>query len=128
MGEVAQNDRVLQLVIPRVTPSLNKLLRLHWTTRRALQRDWGWEVAFAKRKAGVFGWPRYERCTVEIERRAPRLLDHDNAVGGLKVLLDALVANGLIEDDRPEVIGAPLVTQATGSAQTTVRLIVPVGR
>ena len=89
----------LHLIMPRLTPSLNKLIRMHWRERQALNRTWDWEVKAAMRET-------YQEITFEHPKRMVRIIsyrkkisDDDNFVGGLKPLIDALVHNHLLVDD-----------------------------
>lgn len=109
------------LILPMAPASLNLLLRMHWAQRRKVNALWtraiwaelcqfklGRRIAFAQAK-------------VEIERRSPKLLDADNLHGACKPVLDALVVNGVVEDDSPDHI--TLVTkQCRGAPQTTIRV------
>lgn len=45
-----------------------------------------------------------QRFKVRITRRGTKLLDVDNGAGGCKALLDAIRYEGLVSDDRPEII------------------------
>lgn len=72
-------------------------------------------------------WPRPPdgRVRVVVQRSAPspRWLDHDNYLGGLKPLLDALTALELIRDDNPRAIELVATQEvATDGARTCVRL------
>lgn len=85
--------------MPRLTPSLNKLIRLHWRERQKLQQAWDWEVKVAMRET-------YQEITFDHPKRNVRIIsyrkrisDEDNFVGGLKPLIDALVHNHLLVDD-----------------------------
>jgi len=89
----------LHLVIPRLTPSLNKLIRMHWRERQKLQQVWDWEVKAAMRET-------YQEITFEYPKRNVRIIsyrkkisDPDNFIGGLKPLIDSLVSNHLLVDD-----------------------------
>jgi len=89
----------VHLVMPRLTPSLNKLLAMHWRERQALNRTWDWEVKVAMRET-------YEEITFDHPKRKvriisyrKRIMDSDNFVGGLKPMIDALVLNHLLVDD-----------------------------
>lgn len=86
------------IVIDRLTPSNNKILRLHWTKRRKLNDYWIWELIVAT------DWrvPRAkekEKRKVKIVSYRKRRMDPDNFTGGLKPLIDALVKRQLIWDD-----------------------------
>ena len=85
--------------MPRLTPSLNKLIRMHWRERQALIVTWNWEVKAAMRET-------YQEITFDHPKRKVRIIsyrkkisDEDNFIGGLKPLIDALVSNHLLVDD-----------------------------
>ena len=89
----------LHLVIPRLTPSLNKLIRMHWRERQKLMKTWDWEVKAAMSE--TYREIRFEhpKRNLRIISYRKRISDEDNFVGGLKPLIDALVLNHLLVDD-----------------------------
>lgn len=92
----------LSLTLPFATPTLNRLLRMHWAERRRLGKQCELWVSVAARQAAT---PRAQgRRWVEITRHGPRLLDDDNLRGGCKPVLDALRYAGLIADDSPDLV------------------------
>lgn len=94
---------ILRLDIPDVPPSLNKVLNMHWRTKRKLQRDWAWLALAATNKQQRLELKydlRPKQATVTLHHS--RFYDRDNAFGACKVLFDALKRNGFIVDDAPE--------------------------
>lgn len=89
----------LHLVMPRLTPSLNKLIRLHWRERQQLQRTWDWEVKAAMRETYQEITFDYPKRMVRIISYRKRIMDADNYIGGLKPLCDSLILNHLLVDD-----------------------------
>lgn len=89
----------IKLVIPRLTPSLNKLLEMNWRERHQLLKTWNWEVKVAVRE--VYDEIRFDhpKRAVKIVSYRKRICDEDNFVGGLKPLIDALILNFLLIDD-----------------------------
>lgn len=89
-----------QFSIPWKAPSLNRLLRQHWSTRaRALETVALYIVA-------AIGKPREPiqqkmRVTIRVVCRIHRQ-DQDNSAGGVKIILDALKRLGWIRDDAPQ--------------------------
>jgi len=91
-----------------VSPSLNRLLRLHWAERRQIGRQWA-EALHVLVRATNQQLPAIvlERCRIGIERQASPALDLDNLVGGVKPLIDALLVAsarhpyglGILRDD-----------------------------
>lgn len=90
----------MKLEIPDVPPSLNKVLNMHWRTKRKLQSDWAWLVLAATNKQQRIEL-KYSlvKKRVRITLHHSRLYDTDNAYGACKVLFDALKNNGFLVDD-----------------------------
>lgn len=97
-----------QLRIPRETPSNNELRGMHFHAYKNLRRMWRLEVMVAL-KGNRPSHP-IQRAYLKITRScAGGGLDWDNVYGGLKPLLDCLVACtsknpdglGIIQDDGP---------------------------
>lgn len=110
----------IRLDIPAAVPSLNKLLTMHWSARYRLRQEWAWLLRAAILDAQA---PRhtFERARVTIERSGPRKLDHDNAVGAGKLLIDHLVKEGfLVDDDDAHVVMQ--YKQQIGEPHTTILL------
>ena len=109
----------MQIAIPMLTPSLNELKRKyrHPMAYKRLRTSWEWAV-----KAAIM--PVQEepfcRCVVTITRVGPRELDWDNLTAGFKPLLDALVNNRVIEDDRPAVVVELRSRQRKGEPGTII--------
>jgi hypothetical protein len=97
-------NRVIEITIPKASPSLNEINGHHWIRYRAHKRQWLDLIWIAKIDAGVYGMPMFERANVRIVRHGAKLLDTDNLVGGVKPIVDSLRALGIIADDTPEHI------------------------
>jgi hypothetical protein len=113
----------VRLSIPLRTPTANQLSGYHWRKRHRMKRDWQWLVVAAMGWAGV-GKQR-GRYDVTIERHAARALDPDNAVGGCKVVLDGMVAAGLLVDDSLAYVASLTVVQIASTKKeerTVIRL------
>lgn len=105
--------------ISEVVPSLNRLLRMHWTARRRLQDKWRWLVW-----TEIYARGGPERCgftdkvQIRILRRSRKILDDDNLHGSAKIVLDAIKNSKVISDDNPlhvslicqQELGKPLTT------------------
>lgn len=94
---------MLVIEIPEPTISLNELKREYRNPHKyARERDrWHWlvrEQVTAKPAEPI------DCCTVTVTRRSSAELDWDNMGGGLKLLMDALVSNKIIDDDKPKVV------------------------
>ncbi|KKN40934.1 hypothetical protein LCGC14_0728170 [marine sediment metagenome] len=77
----------LILEIDEIPAGLNKLTRMHWSARMKLLHRWDWLIIAAK---GRKRWAPSEKAKVTIERHSAGTLDHDNFIGGLKLVIDAL--------------------------------------
>lgn len=112
------------LLLPQATPSNNTLKELHFHAYKHLRRKWRSLVVESLGSAKA-PRPPIEKAFLVVERHcAGGGLDWDNAYGGLKPLLDCLVAPsaknpdglGLIRDDNPENMPVPpFVTQHKAS-------------
>lgn len=90
--------------VPDVPPSLNKVLRMHWATKRAMRE--GWSLHLLRfigngRKELQDATSRRQRVKMLITLHNARQYDRDNAFGACKVIVDAAKAHGLFFDDRP---------------------------
>lgn len=105
MAQVKGNSRedhtMKQVVftIPRITPSLNKLLRMHYRTRMVERESWEKEVLIGLFAVECPKAKHNEKRSVDITSYRISLLDHDNFIGGLKILIDALKNLKYIYDD-----------------------------
>ncbi len=86
----------MKITIPEIPPSWNEIMRMHYHQRNKEVQRWAGLV-------GMFNNSRkqhnYERAEVKLTYYFPdkRRRDPDNYSG--KVIMDALVSNGVIKDD-----------------------------
>jgi hypothetical protein len=114
------------LEIREATPSLNRIWCKHWTRAFELRRKWHTLVRVARIEAKIASAkPLSTRVLVNVTRYGPRMLDHDNFVGGCKFLIDGLVKERLVENDDPHHIEANY-TQHVGRPHRTLVSIKPV--
>lgn len=141
---------VYTLEMPEATPSNNALRGAHFHAYKSLRRRWRGMVCAAARASGTLPATEWAEASslagsasereplslahIEVERHCAGSLDWDNALGGLKPLLDCLVApsarnpdgQGLILDDSPRCLPrAPAMTQhlaKRGASRTVVRI------
>ncbi|MBP9786044.1 MAG: hypothetical protein KBC72_00430 [Acinetobacter sp.] len=79
------------ITIPLKIPSLNEILRTHWSASRKLKKQWRFFFPY---------WTHETFSHVTITCHRPRLLDYDNFVGGCKSLVvDNFKDAGYIKDD-----------------------------
>lgn len=92
--------------IPELTPSNNKLVkgRTHWTVYRKMKEDWFYLLKLATQDLEIPPAESMERRRISVESRRVSLLDEDNLAGGMKILLDAMVAAGYLFDDGPKFL------------------------
>lgn len=89
-----------KIVIPgKVTPSLNEFANKKngWKIERGMYGWWSRHLKLSKMISKIPDATKARRITVV--RYGKRYLDHDNFVGGLKPILDAMTTCGLIKDD-----------------------------
>jgi hypothetical protein len=125
-------ELIYELHLPAATPSNNAIKGMHFHAYKKLRN--GWRASVLAAIEGKVPAAPITRSALEIERYCAGSLDWDNAYGGLKPLLDCLVAPsvrnpdglGLIEDDSPKFMPeAPRMTQSVakrGRDCTIVRI------
>lgn len=111
----------LEIQVPEVAPSLNRLMRMHWAARRKLLKKWEVAVWAELYRIGAHRFHYSGRVTVHIMRRSHHMLDADNLHGAAKLILDSLKTARVIEDDSPEHIDL-VCEQESGKLQTTIRI------
>ena len=110
---------MIELLIDEATPSLNQMLRRHWSVDAKLKKRWRQLVMVAA--CGKMPKAAMTRARITITRLSPRMLDSDNATGGTKHLIDGLRWCGVIADDTPEHVEL-IVKQEKGKAATRVQI------
>lgn len=125
-------ELIYELHLPAATPSNNEIKSMHFHAYKKLRNSWRANVVTAL--GGKLPTAPIIRSALEIERYCAGSLDWDNAYGGLKPLLDCLVAPsarnpdglGLIQDDSPRCMPeAPRVFQLPakrGAGYAVVRI------
>ena len=86
-------------------PPMNTADGMHWRKRHKIKKSWEvlvWQEILNRRPILPLAFAR-----VSITRHSSVHPDFDNLVQGGKFLLDSLVQNGVIRDDKPGVIGHP---------------------
>lgn len=79
-------------------PSMNILLRMHWTKRAKMLEQIQWKI----RSQTVSRHPGKVR--IVFHRFAVKLMDWDNYAGAFKFIGDALHGNKIIVDDKPAIV------------------------
>lgn len=106
----------MQLTIPDyLPPTLNVLLRMHWSYRRFNQRVANDLVSAYAQLSGIPKARHRRRVSIHFESRRPPA-DPD---ARLKLLLDALVAAGLLVDDSPTWLELGAIVSIKGSVRRT---------
>lgn len=113
---------MIELEIPRATPSINALFGQHWAKRARQKDEWHWLVKQARLDAKVFVNETPARAKVTITRYGPRMLDDDNCWGGAKLLIDCLVRERLIENDTPNHIELIVKQHVSKPSRTIVQI------
>ena len=86
-------------------PPMNSADGLHWRKRNTIKKSWEilvWKEILNRRPVLPLRFAR-----VAVTRHSSVHPDYDNLVQGSKMILDALVQNGVLRDDKPGVIGYP---------------------
>jgi hypothetical protein len=109
---------LIELRIPEAVPSANSYLWKHWSAKLAHRKRWAWLVRVARLDSKLMP-EKLQQANVCIDRYGNRKLDHDNFVGGAKALMDALVAEGYLEDDSPDHVNVTY-RQHKGKPEHTV--------
>ncbi len=93
----------IELLLPLATLSLNKFLRMHWAVRKRLKESWSVMILGAVGNSGNMAlYKASGKRRVTVVRFGKKVADYDNLVGGAKsLLIDNLVAHGLLIDDSP---------------------------
>lgn len=104
--------------LPERTPTLNRLLGMHWSTYHKIAKRYKemvWAMTLRSKTA-------ISHRVVRITRRSPATLDDDNLRGGCKPILDALKKAQLIVDDSPFWVTVFYVQQKSRSQTTLVEI------
>ena len=119
---LAANEPAIEFTIPAPSPSLNSIKNLHPQPYRRLRLKFRELVLDAFKEKGGLPPPLSGRVYIQVIRGCyGKGLDWDNAIGGLKPLVDCLVTPsatspsglGLIQNDSPEFMPmAPHVVRA----------------
>ena len=125
-----ETHRSVVIRVPGCPPSLNKILRMHWATRKKLLEAWSSDLWYSAsclgRSATLSGWARSRaRLTVNICLQHNRLFDKDNAYGSVKVVLDAMKSLGFIADDSPEFIDLEVTQEKSRTVETVITIWEP---
>lgn len=111
------------MVLSDKTPSNNEIKNMHFMAYRKLRSSWKQRI-WAEGLKGKIPTAPIQQSAIIVERSCVGVLDWDNALGGLKPLLDCLVtpkkANpdglGVIVDDNPRNMPfPPLMFQVGGT-------------
>jgi Holliday junction resolvase RusA-like endonuclease len=105
-GEVgAVSKYVLEFELAGLPKMPNQLLGSHWRTRSSHASKWKIRVfaeVYGKRPEAPLS-----KAKVILTRLSSVEPDHDGLQGSFKPILDGLVKAGVLEDDKPSVIGRP---------------------
>jgi hypothetical protein len=96
----------LTLEIPRLPKLQAANGREHWRVRYNEERWWKHQVGWHAMAKGLPRTP-LTRARIVCVRRSTTEPDHDNLAASFKPAIDGLKLCGVIEDDKPAVIGKP---------------------
>jgi Holliday junction resolvase RusA-like endonuclease len=112
------NPFPVKIILPFVTPSVNKLLRMHYFARKREQDKYKKWLAAAGAVDRRFNAEK-EKRHVEIHSFRKRRIDLDNLIGGMKLLIDALCDVGLLWDDSPRYLDLTVIQETDGKNPRT---------
>ncbi len=117
-----KKESVEQLYIPMEVQSRNKIDKMHWSDKSRLRQMYQLFIRQQMSKYRYEPAKEGEQHNIEIitYRKHP-VGDYDNLIGGVKQLLDALVNENFIWDDRIKYIGKPDIRQEKGDNYTIIR-------
>lgn len=87
--------------------TVNALGRKHWAIKKKHNDDWTKQVFFALFGGNGLPDKPLKSATITLTRCSSSEPDFDGLVSSFKVILDSLTRVGVIEDDKPSIIGTP---------------------
>ena len=88
----------MKLTIKSKVPLLNEMLRQHWSKRKKLKEQYHLEILSQKPQ-------KFKgKVNVHLTRYSSRVPDPDGVAGSAKIILDAVVDAGIIEDDNMRIV------------------------
>lgn len=97
----------LNFTIPMLPDSQAAAAKGNWRGRRAVKKRWQQHVRAIVLGDHYVPEKPLQRATVRCERHSSVEPDRDNLASSFKNIIDGLVLVGVIEDDKPSVIGSP---------------------
>lgn len=88
----------MKLTIQGKVPLLNEMLRQHWSKRKKLKEKYHLEI-LSQNPRKFKG-----KVNVSLTRYSSRVPDPDGVAGSAKMILDAIVDAGIIEDDNMNIV------------------------
>lgn len=88
----------MKLTIQGKVPLLNEMLRQHWSKRKKLKEKYHLEI-LSQNPQKFKG-----KVNVSLTRYSSRVPDPDGVAGSAKMILDAIVDAGIIEDDNMNIV------------------------
>ena len=111
----------ISFIIPRVPPSLNTMLRVHWHERQKEQERWNIYALSCWLAKGKQVFLKPVKLSYAISFSSNRKRDLDNYIGGTKYITDALKKNFFFRDDSSWVVSIE-VQFANGKEGTLVTI------
>ena len=88
----------MKITIEGKVPLLNQMLRQHWNKRKELKEKYYYEILSQKPR-------KFEgKVNIHLTRFSSRVPDPDGVAGSAKMILDAIVDAGIIEDDNMKIV------------------------
>jgi hypothetical protein len=118
----------IEFSIPRIPPTINRLMRMHWTRRVAEHTAWTEEIKAALHYGKPLRWKLLQawaqcgdRMRIEMTVVHQRDFDPDNLFSICKVPLDSLVALQCLKGDSSKHIELA-VKQERGKPETKFKI------
>lgn len=119
---------MIEIRVPGIPPGGNALHRMtHWQVKRS-REEWREKAYWSAVQARVGAdWtpPLQAVASIEWRFRLRRRRDYDNLLSGLKPILDALVAAGIITDDDTEHLAFGELHVSTGADEDETVIRIP---
>lgn len=114
------------MLVEEQTPSLNKMLRMNQREKKKLSDRYVQWIMLLRTNGRLSRATTWRRVLITRSYTSQRYkLDQDNLAGGAKLLVDALVRQGLIIDDRPKYADLHYQQKHSDACWTEIALYEP---
>jgi len=119
----------IEFTIPRVPLSPNRMLRMHWATRRKDKIEWILWITAALTPSertqlrGMARKAKRMKVRIKIYKKTQYFFDPDNLVGSVKHCLDAIRLSKFLKDDSAECLKLKVLQGATKQSEKPYTVI-----